>query len=356
MNHLEHIRSRLAGAELDALIITSEPGEFYAVGMKGEGLVLVTREESCYFTDSRYIELTEQSIEHAVVTMATSDRPQLMLAGEALAARNLKRVGIEEQYLTVEAYWGMQRVFPVGTELVPASALLTELRGTKDAEELERMRRAQAITDRVFSEILNDLKPGVTERQIAARLTYLQMYYGAEKNSFDPIVASGANGSMPHAVPGDKSICQGEFVTMDFGCVCGGYCSDMTRTVAVGEPTEEMRQVYDAVLRAQLAGIARARAGIPGCEIHNAAWQVLREAGYGDYFGHGFGHGLGLEIHEKPNANLSNAERLPAGAVISAEPGVYLPGRFGVRIEDVLWLTNEGRVDLTQSPKKLIVL
>lgn len=356
MNHLERIRGCLNAAKLDALIITSEPGEYYAVGMKGEGLVLVTREQSYYFTDARYIELAKQSVACAQVVMTAPDRPQLALAGEALAARELKRVGIEEQYLTVEEYRKMERAFPAETELVTAGALLTELRGAKDTEELDRMRKAQGITDRVFSEILKDLKPGVTERQIAAQITYLQMRYGAERNSFDPIVASGPNGSMPHAIPGDKPICQGEFVTMDFGCVYQGYCSDMTRTVAVGEPSQEMRRVYDAVLQAQLAGIAQARAGVPGCEIHNAAWQVLRNAGYGDYFGHGFGHGLGLEIHEKPNANLSNQEPLPVGAVISAEPGVYLPGQFGVRIEDVLWLTEEGNVNLTQSPKELIVL
>ncbi|MDY4953862.1 MAG: Xaa-Pro peptidase family protein [Candidatus Onthomonas sp.] len=356
MNHLEHIRRRLSDTELDALILTSEPGEYYAVGMKGEGLVLITGEDSHYFTDSRYIELAEQTVDHARVAMTTPDRSQLVLAGEVLAARGLRRVGIEEPYLTVEMYRKMEQVFPPETELIPAGALLTELRGAKDTEELDRMRKAQEITDRVFLEILNDLKPGVTERQIAARITYLHMCYGAEKNSFDPIVASGSNGSMPHAIPGDKPISQGEFVTMDFGCVYQGYCSDMTRTVAVGEPGEEMRQVYDAVLRAQLAGIAKAKAGVPGCEIHNAAWQVLKDAGYGDYFGHGFGHGLGLEIHEKPNANLSNREPLLEGAVISAEPGVYLPGRFGVRIEDVLWLTREGNVDLTQSPKELIVL
>lgn len=356
MNHLEQIRGRLADANLDALIITSEPGEYYAVGMKGEGLVLVAQGESHYFTDSRYIELAERSVHGAEVTITTPDRPQLVLAGKVLAAQGLKRVGIEEQYLTVEAYQKMERIFPPEVELVPAGELLTELRGAKDAEELDRMRKAQAITDRVFLEILNDLKPGVTEREVAARITYLQMCYGAEKNSFDPIVASGANGSMPHAIPGDKPINRGEFVTMDFGCMYQGYCSDMTRTVAIGEPNEEMRRVYDAVLRAQLAGIAQAKAGVPGCEIHNAAWQVLKDAGYGDYFGHGFGHGLGLEIHEKPNANLSNQVPLPVGAVISAEPGVYLPGRFGVRIEDVLCLTEDGNIDLTQSSKALIVL
>lgn len=356
MNHLKQIQGCLETAQLDGLLLTSQPGEYYAVGMKGEGLVLVTPTECRYYTDSRYIELAEQQVTGAAVTVTTPDHTGLTLVAEVLSVKGLRRVGIEEQYLTVERYRAMEQAFPPETELVPASDLLTGLRGAKDEEELARMRSAQSITDRVFQEILNELKPGVTERQIGARITYLQMKYGAEKNSFDPIVASGYKGSMPHAIPDDKPVAPGEFVTMDFGCVYQGYCSDMTRTVAVGTPTDEMCRGYDAVLRAQRAGIDRAKAGVPGCEIHNAAWEVLRDAGYGAYFGHGFGHGLGLEIHEKPNANRSNREPLPLGAVISAEPGVYLPGRFGVRIEDVLWLKKDGNEDLTQSPKQLIVL
>lgn len=356
MNHIRDIATQLDAENLDALLLTSEPGEFYAVGMKGEGLVLVTGSESLYFTDSRYIELARRRVNCARVIQIGAGRTHLILAGEYLAERGLKRVGIEESYLTVESYREMERVFPANTELVPSGKLMERLRGAKDCEELERLRAAQAITDRTFQEVLNDVKPGVTEREIAARITYLHLRCGAERNSFDPIVASGPNGSMPHAIPTDKPLAEGEFVTMDFGCVCEGYCSDMTRTVAVGEPDDEMRRVYDAVLRAQLAGIETARGGVPGCDIHNAAWQVLKEAGYGEYFGHGFGHGLGLEIHERPNANLTNREPLPVGAVISAEPGVYLPGRMGVRIEDVLYLTEDGNLNLTQSPKQLIVL
>lgn len=356
MNHLKSIAAQLEAYELDAMCITSEPGEFYAVGMKGEGLTLVTNRGSYYFTDSRYLELAERTVVHAEVALAAGAQRHLQLAGQILEAPSLKRVGIEEQYLTVERWQEMQECFPAGTQLIPAGALLTGLRSAKEPEEQERMQKAQDITDQVFAEILNELRPGVTEREIAARLTYLQMRYGAEGNSFPPIVASGANGSMPHAVPGEKSIQSGEFVTMDFGCIYEGYCSDMTRTVAVGEPTEEMRRVYQAVLDAQQAGIAAAKAGVPGCVIHHAAWDVLKRAGYGDYFGHGFGHSLGLEIHETPCANTANQEPLPAGAVISAEPGVYLPGRLGVRIEDVLYLTEEGSINFTHSPKHLIVL
>ena len=191
---------------------------------------------------------------------------------------------------------------------------------------------------------------------MAARLVYEMMRLGARNTSFDPIVAAGANGSMPHAVPGETVIQRGMFVTMDFGCVWDGYCSDMTRTVAVGQPTEEMEEVYHLVLQAQRAGIAAARAGVTGREIDAAARRVIQEGGYGDYFTHSFGHSLGLEIHESPNASPREERVLPAGAVISAEPGIYLPGRFGVRIEDVLVLREGGCEDITRSTKDLIVL
>ena len=193
----------------------------------------------------------------------------------------------------------------------------------------------------------------MTEKEIAARLQYLMLHFGAEKMSFDPIVAGGSNGSMPHAVPTDR---KGEFVTMDFGCVYGGYCSDMTRTVCVGQPTEEMRQVYEVVLSAQLAGIAAARAGVTGAEIDGAAREVIRQAGYGEFFGHSFGHGVGVEIHESPNASPANDKPMAAGSVISAEPGIYLPGRFGVRIEDVIVLTEDGCRNITRAPKELLCL
>ena len=174
--------------------------------------------------------------------------------------------------------------------------------------------------------------------------------------SFDPIVASGPNGSMPHAVPTDRKIQDGDFVTMDFGCIYQGYCSDMTRTVAVGHVTEEMEKVYNVVLQAQLAGIAAAKAGATGHDVDAAARKVIEDAGYGPYFGHSFGHSVGVEIHEGPNATPSNDKPLPAGAVISAEPGIYLPGKLGVRIEDVLYLTPEGCQNLTLAPKELVIL
>lgn len=355
MNHLNAITAQLDAYQLDALCITSQPGEYYAVGLKGEGVVLVTRQGCHYFTDSRYIELAQNTVTDADVTMVTPHQDHLALASLVLEHYGLKRVGIEEAYLTVERWQKMKIAFPADTELVPAGKLLTELRSAKTEEELAVMQKAQDITDQVFAEICDFLHAGVTESEVAAQLTYLQMKHGAEGNSFPPIVASGANGSMPHAIPTAKPIQKGEFVTMDFGCIYQGYCSDMTRTVAIGQPSDEMRRVYDAVLEAQLAGIAAAKAGVPGCDVHNAAWDVLKKYGYGDYFGHGFGHSLGIEIHESPNANRANTKPLPAGAVLSAEPGVYLPGKFGVRTEDVIFLTETGNRILTHAPKHLII-
>ena len=356
MNHLSQIADKLSQYDLDAMLIVSEPGERYAVGFQGEGYVLVTRDGSQYSTDGRYIEAAQKQVTGAEVVLTSRERSHLALARDFLAARGLKRVGFESAAVSVAQRRCWQESFPKGCELIPAQELLDGLRASKDREELSAMVQAQKITDAAFGEILNYIRPGMTEQEVAARLVYELLRRGARKVSFDPIVAAGANGSMPHAVPGETVIQKGMFVTMDFGCVYDGYCSDMTRTVAVGQPTQEMERVYETVLAAQKAGIAAARAGMPGRELDAAARKVIEEAGYGDYFTHSFGHSLGLEIHESPNASPSETRPLPVGTVISAEPGIYLPGRFGVRIEDVLVLEEGGCRDITQSPKNLIVL
>ena len=356
MNHLSQIADKLSQYDLDAILIVSEPGERYAVGFQGEGYVLVTREGSRYSTDGRYIEAAQKQVTGAEVVLISRERSHLALARDFLEARGLKRVGFESAAVSVAQHRRWQESFPEGCELIPAQELLDGLRASKDREELAAMVQAQKITDAAFGEILNYIRPGLTEQEVAARLVYELLRRGARKVSFDPIVAAGANGSMPHAVPGETVIQKGMFVTMDFGCVYDGYCSDMTRTVAVGQPTQEMEKVYHTVLQAQKAGIAAARAGMPGRELDAAARKVIEEAGYGDYFTHSFGHSLGLEIHESPNASPSETGPLPSGTVISAEPGIYLPGRFGVRIEDVLVLEEGGCRDITQSPKNLIVL
>ena len=354
MDHLTQIAGKLEEHGLDAMLIVSEPGERYAVGFLGEGYVLVTRKGAQYSTDGRYIEAARKQVTGAEVVLTSRAHGHLELARDYIQTHGLQRVGFESGRVSVEQHRRWQEALPC--DLIPAQGLLDSLRASKDEGELAAMRRAQKITDEAFSAILDFLRPGLTEQEVAARLVYEMLRRGARKVSFDPIVAAGANGSMPHAVPGETVIENGMFVTMDFGCIVDGYCSDMTRTVAVGRPAEEMVRVYETVLAAQKAGIAAARAGMPGRELDAAGRAVIAEAGYGAYFTHSFGHSLGLEIHESPNAAPGEERPLPAGAVVSAEPGIYLPGRFGVRIEDVLVLREGGCEDLTASPKELIIL
>ena len=353
MNHLEHIAAHLDG--LDAMLLTSEANCYYATGFMGEGIALVTRRGSWYFTDSRYTEAADKAIgDAAVIREVSREKPFSALINEALAEAGAEKAGFEEQRMTVAEHAVYSE--KLHCTLTPASALMTELRGSKDEEELSCMTAAQRIAEGALEQILKEIRPGMTEKEIAARLNYLMVSAGAEKTSFDTIVASGPNGSMPHAVPGMRKVREGDFITMDFGCVYKGYCSDMTRTVALGRPSDEMRNVYDIVLQAQLAGIAAARAGVTGAAIDGAARKVIQDAGYGAYFGHSFGHSLGIDIHEAPNAAPGNDKPMPDGAVVSAEPGIYLPGKFGVRIEDVMILRPDGAQVITKAPKALLVL
>lgn len=353
MNHLEHIAAHLDG--LDAILLTSEANCYYATGFMGEGIALVTRRGSWYFTDSRYTEAADKAIgDAAVIREVSREKPFSVLINEALAEAGAEKAGFEEQRMTVAEHAVYSE--KLHCTLTPASSLMTELRGSKDEEELSCMTAAQRIAEGALEQILKEIRPGMTEKEIAARLNYLMVSAGAEKTAFDTIVASGPNGSMPHAVPGMRKVREGDFITMDFGCVYKGYCSDMTRTVALGRPSDEMRNVYDIVLQAQLAGIAAAKAGVTGAVIDGAARKVIQDAGYGVYFGHSFGHSLGIDIHEAPNAAPGNDKPMPDGAVVSAEPGIYLPGKFGVRIEDVMILRPDGAQVITKAPKALLVL
>ncbi|MDY3985094.1 aminopeptidase P family protein [Dysosmobacter sp.] len=357
MNHFHKIAARLADHGLDAMLLTGEANRLYGSGFHSagtDGVALVTRKQNYYFTDARYTEAAERHVQDAVIREVGHGRGYGALISEALVEQSAKAVGFEDAYMTVQDYERYRKA--LSCQLVPASQLLWDLRMVKDQEELEAMIAAQRIAERALADILKGLRPGVTEKEIAARLQYLMLHYGASDMSFDPIVVSGANGSLPHGVPSEKAIQRGEFVTMDFGCIYNGYCSDMTRTVAVGFATEEMRTVYGTVLAAQQAGIAAAKAGATGREVDGAARAVIDDAGYGKYFTHSFGHGVGVEIHETPNASPMNEQPLPAGAVISAEPGIYLPGRLGVRIEDVILITEDGCRDITQAPKELLIL
>ena len=355
MNNIDKIRQKLTANDLDAVIIENEKNQRYASGFPfTDGSVIVARGGAWLITDSRYIEAAGLHAEGVTVLMYDRSKPLKEFISDIISSSGVKRLGIEENTLSYGRYLKLRE--QLSCELVPAQSIFTELRSSKSEEEIGYMKEAQAVSEAALDEVLGIIKPGMTESEIAAELVYRMLRHGSEGNSFDPIVVTGAKTSMPHGVPGDNIVKDGDFLTMDFGCIRHGYCSDMTRTVAVGHASDEMRKIYSIVLEAQLTGISVSRAGIPGCEIDAAARKVISDAGYGEYFGHGYGHSLGLDIHEAPNANPMGTVPMPAGAVVSAEPGIYLPGRFGVRIEDVVVMRDGGCEVITKAPKELIVL
>ncbi len=352
---IEKIREVLRARGLDAIILSDPKNRHYATGFRSSaGAVYISQNEAVFYTDFRYIEAARASVKEVEVREIETGRSYADVIVPLVEADKAHTVALEDDCLTFADYMSWSK--SLKAEVVPQKDLMNELRAIKTPDELENIIAAQRIAETALEEIFNDIRPGVTEREIAARLTYLMLHHGAENMSFDPIVVSGTNSSKPHGVPSDKPIEAGDFVTMDFGCIYNGYCSDMTRTIAVGTATDEMCHVYETVLKAQLAGMEIAKAGVTGREVDGAGRKIITDAGFGDYFGHGFGHGVGLFIHETPTVSFRNDKPLPAGAVVTAEPGIYLPGKFGVRIEDMLYLTADGNQVLTLAPKNLLIL
>ena len=343
MNNIKRIQDALARQGLDAILLTDEKNQRYATGFAfTDGAVVVGREKAWLLTDSRYIEAAEK-IAGGCCAVQMFDREHSLsgLISAALKESGAEKLAAEDEKLSHARWAAFEKL--LGRTLLPAGGLMMSLRASKNASEIESMIRAQRISEKALEDM--------------AELVYYMLKFGSEGNSFDPIVVTGKNTSMPHGVPGDTVIRDGDFITMDFGSLSDGYCSDMTRTVAVGHATEEMKTVYYTVLEAQLAGIAAARSGIPGKLIDQAARDVIEKAGYGEYFGHGFGHSLGLDIHEPPMAGPRGEAPMAENDLCSAEPGIYIPGKFGVRIEDVMIIRKEGAEVITRAPKsELIVL
>ncbi len=354
MNNVKKIQQALP-KNIEAVLLLSPVNQRYATGFGlTDGAVIVSKKSAWLITDSRYIEAARMQVTEVEFALMSQSMTLDDWIKKIISELDIKSLGVEESSISYAEYRKYDEL--LDAELVPAQSVLATLRASKSREELDVMIQAQRIAEGALDQVLGMLHPGMTEHELAAEINYRMMCGGADGNSFDTIAVTGTKTSMPHGVPGDKVIQKGDFVTMDFGCLKDGYCSDMTRTVAIGSATDEMRRVYDIVLEAQLAGIAAAKPGVPGREIDAAARAVIEKAGYGEYFGHGFGHSLGLEIHEAPNAARSVSTPMPVGAVISAEPGIYIPGRFGVRIEDVLYLGEDKTVDITLAPKELIII
>ena len=339
----------------DAFLLTGRPNRMYCAQFDvAEGIAFLTAGEAFYFTDSRYIESAQKNLPDFTVLEVNREHGYLSRLNDAICARSVKTVGFEEREMTHGAFLRYEKELKAA--LSPMQEQLDALRQSKEPWEIERMKTAQKITDRTFSDLLDVIRAGMTEKELEAELIYRLYQNGAERPAFDPVVVSGPNTSMPHGVAGSRTLQYGDFVTLDFGALYGGYCADMTRTVALGFVSEQMHEVYQTVLQAQLAGLSATKAGKTGKEIDAAARNVICEAGYGEYFGHAYGHSLGIEIHENPNASPSNEEKMPVGAVVSAEPGIYLPEKFGVRIEDVVIFTPDGCENITKSAKNLIIL
>lgn len=354
MNRFDKLFERFKSA--DCALITSDINRRYFTGMKSSaGIVLAFSQKAYLLIDFRYIEKARATVTNAEVIELKRLFPQI---SELLTKHEATSMAIESETMTVKELNTYRHYFK-DMKIVSDDSLsndISALRMIKDEEELECIKMAQRIAEMSLEELLPFIKVGRTEREIALELNRLMFKNGAEDLSFETIVLAGANTSMPHGVPSDKKVEDGEFVLMDFGAVYNGYHSDMTRTICVGKPSEEMERVYNIVLKAQEAGIEAARAGIVGSALDKISRDIIEAAGYGECFGHSLGHGVGLEIHEKPNASPNYKLPLNCGSVVTVEPGIYIEGKFGVRIEDFVILTENGCENLTKCAKNLISL
>ena len=354
MEKINRLQSFLKSSHEAILIYSPENRRYFTGFPSSDGYLLVTKKDAVLFADSRYIEAAQKGAfcEARQVTRVSTE------VKDYVREKNILKIYTERERLTVSMADFLKTVF-LPCRVTPSKRLekkIDEIRMVKSPEEIEYIKKAQAIAEDAFEHILAFIKPGVTERQIALELDFYMLSHGAEALSFETIAVAGKKTSMPHGVPDDSIVKIGDFITMDFGAVYKGYHSDMTRTVAVGEISAEQKKIYEIVLQAQLNALNILSEGVTGKEADDAARSVISDAGYGDYFGHGTGHGVGIEIHEQPNVSMRNDSPLKAGNVVTVEPGIYLPGKFGVRIEDMAVITENGYENLTKTPKELIIL
>jgi Xaa-Pro aminopeptidase len=348
----ERLIAELDGAGVELLLVSNLVNVRYLTGFTGSnGLVVLGPDLRVFLTDFRYTEQAEDEV-FAEFERVTVSHDLLGSALEHVPEGNL-RAGYEAESLTVSEQQRARELFPERIELIATKNLVEAMRRVKDAQEIELISAAQKLADDAFEALLAGGLKGRTERELALSLEHDMRLRGAEGPSFDSIVASGGHGALPHATPRDVKIEDGQLVVIDWGAKFSGYCSDCTRTVAIGEPGYEAREAYELVLGAQQVGLEEVRAGVHGKEIDAAVRDIIYGAGHEGHYGHGLGHGVGLDIHEAPNLSLRSEDTLVAGNVVTVEPGVYLPGKFGIRIEDLVVVTDDGNRILTSIPKGL---
>ncbi|MBR2214749.1 MAG: aminopeptidase P family protein [Selenomonadaceae bacterium] len=347
---LEEVRQKNSA---DAILVSKPVHLHYFSGFRGYAAhLLITPQRKILVTDSRY---TEQAAKEApLFTVEKQESGLLIHTTDLIKEQGVKNLAFEGNALLYDDYVRLKDLLP-GVTLTAVK--LNELRQVKEPQEIEYIKKACAIADEAFSQVLTFIRPGLTEKEVAWFLDSAMLKLGAEKPSFDTIVVSGERGSLPHGVATEKLLNAGDFVTMDFGAVYQGYHSDMTRTIALGQVSERQRDLYNTVLRAQLMAVENIRPGAAGKAVDKTVRDYLDAKGLGEYFGHGLGHSLGLEIHEEPRlSKLSTCEALLPNMLVTAEPGVYIPGFGGLRIEDTVLVTASGAEPLTHSPKELIVI
>ncbi len=355
MNRFEKLFNIL-GNDTDSILITSDINRRYFSGMKSSaGYILAFPEKAYLLIDFRYIEKAKKTVKDCEVILLKSLKNQCK---ELLEKHNAKIICIESDNVTISDLQELNKYFE-GYDIDMTSKLsnaITQLRSLKTPEEIEKITKAQRIAEKAFDNVLNFIKPGKTEKEIALELEFYMLRNGAEALSFDTIALAGKNTSLPHGVPSDTPVKSGDFVLMDYGAVFDGYHSDMTRTICVGNPTDEMKEIYQIVLSAQSKALDFVKAGITGKELDAVARDEIFFAGYGENFGHGLGHGVGMEIHEYPNAASSFDKVIEENTVITIEPGIYLPDKFGVRIEDFVVVKQDFCENITKCAKNLICI
>jgi len=340
---------------LDALLVSSSENCRYLSGFTaGEDATLLIAEDECFlFTDFRYTIQANIQCAGAFHVVEVPRGKEMEYLMDVLVRKRCKKVGFEDKRILYREY---QRWSELPVELVPASDLIQRLRIIKDAGEISAIRRAQRASDAAFAQLLGILQPGISEKDVAVELEYLLKKNGAEELAFDIIVGSGENGALCHAVPGRRKLANGDFIVFDFGSRVDGYCSDMTRTIVLGEPCAQLCEIYEIVLEAQLRTLEWVKPGTPLKTLDAVARDYITQNGYGECFGHGLGHGFGIEIHEAPTANCRSEEVLAPGMTITVEPGIYIEGLGGVRIEDCCVVTEDGHLNLVSTAKDLLVI
>ncbi len=354
LTRLHNLYHALKEKEIDGMLITNPINRTYMTGFKGStGYGIVTQDKAYLLTDSRYTQQAREQAKHFEVIQFQNEA--ILAIRDLLAENNIKKLGFEEDTVSFSQYRQFEQRLDV-EELIPTENLIKEFRKIKDKDEQEKMRQAAHIADLAFMYIADYIEVGMSEREIALELEFFMRNNGAMSMSFDMIVASGTRSALPHGQPTDKKIEAGDLLTLDFGCVFDGYCSDMTRTIGIKQLSDKQKEIYNVVLEAQTTALSHVKAGITGVISDKIARDIIKAQGYGAYFGHGLGHGVGCEIHEEPRLSPRGNEVLKSGMVVTVEPGIYIEDLGGVRIEDMVIVTDDGIKNLTSSPKELILV